>query len=89
MLDNLKWEFDTAVIVCEDGTDIPLTQTWNLDLQDFNCWYDACILLAADYGKTVMHVITFFEDVPTMFYIDEDAELCARDLTDIEKIYLN
>jgi len=89
MLDTLKWELDQALLVCADGKDIPLTQRWELSLQDIECWYAEMILLAESYGRILTHVFTFFEDAPTMFWLDENAELRALDVTDTEKIHLN
>ena len=71
MLDTLKWELDQALLVCDDGTDIPLTQCWELSLQDIECWYAEMIQLAERYDRTLTHVLTFFEEAPTMFWLDD------------------
>ena len=90
MLDTLKWELDKALLVCMDGKDIPLEQCWELELQDIECWYAEMTLLAESYGRTVTHVFTFFEDAPTVFWLDDlTGELRALDVTDTEKINLN
>lgn len=90
MLDTLKWELDQALLVCADGKDIPLTQRWMLQLQDIEFWYAEMILLAESYGRTLTHAYTFFEDAPTIFWLDGlTGELRAMDVTDIEKINLN
>jgi hypothetical protein len=90
MLDTLKWELDQALLVCADGKDIPFTQRWELSLQDIECWYAEMILHAESYGRTLTHIFTFFEDAPTMFWLDDlTGELRALDVTDTEKIHLN
>jgi hypothetical protein len=90
MLDTLKWELDQALLVCEDGKEIELTQRWMLELQEIECWYAEMILLAESYGRTLTHAFTFFEEVPTLFWLDDlTGELRALDVTDTEKINLN
>tara|TARA_Y100000389_G_scaffold100268_1_gene97053 strand:+ start:77 stop:352 length:276 start_codon:yes stop_codon:yes gene_type:complete len=90
MLDTLRWELDKALLVCMDGKDIPLEQRWELELQDIDRWYAEMTLLAESYGRTLTHILTYFEEIPTVFWLDDiTAELNALDVEDPEKIHLN
>ena len=51
-------------------------------------WYADMIDEAESCDIVLSHVLTFFEDRPVAFYLDE-AELSVLDLTDTEKSFLN
>ena len=69
MLDTLKWEFKYALLACSDdgSDDIVLEDTYYLELDEINSWYERMKLYAMSLGKSLLRVGTYLEGEMVFF----------------------
>jgi hypothetical protein len=69
MLDTLTWEFRYALLACSDdgSDDIVLEDTYHLQLDEINAWYEGMRLHAMSLGKSLLRVGTYLEGEMVFF----------------------
>ena len=69
MLETLTWEFKYALLACpDDGSDdIILEDTYYLELDEINSWYEGMKLYAMSLGKSLLRVGTYLEGEMVFF----------------------
>ena len=69
MLDTLTWEFRYALLACSDdgSDDIILEDTFYLQLDEINAWYEGMRLHAMSLGKSLLRVGTYLEGEMVFF----------------------
>ena len=69
MLETLTWEFKYALLACSDdgSDDIVLEDTYYLELDEINSWYERMKLYAMSLGKSLLRVGTYLEGEMVFF----------------------
>lgn len=69
MLETLTWEFKYALLACSDdgSDDIILEDTYYLELDEINSWYEGMKLYAMSLGKSLLRVGTYLEGEMVFF----------------------
>jgi hypothetical protein len=69
MLETLTWEFKYALLACSDdgSDDIVLEDTYYLELDEINPWYERMKLYAMSLGKSLLRVGTYLEGEMVFF----------------------
>jgi len=69
MLEELTWEFKYALLACSDdgSDDIVLEDTYYLELDEINSWYERMKLYAMSLGKSLLRVGTYLEGEMVFF----------------------
>ena len=69
MLETLTWEFKYALLACSDdgSDDIVLEDTYYLELDEINSWYEGMKLYAMSLGKSLLRVGTYLEGEMVFF----------------------
>jgi hypothetical protein len=69
MLETLTWEFKYALLACSDdgSDDIVLEDTYYLELDEINSWYEGMKLYAMSLGKPLLRVGTYLEGEMVFF----------------------
>ena len=69
MLETLTWEFKYALLACSDdgSDDIVLEDTYYLELDEINSWYEGMNLYAMSLGKSLLRVGTYLEGEMVFF----------------------
>ena len=69
MLETLTWEFKYALLACSDdgSDDIILEDTYYLELDEINSWYEGMKVYAMSLGKSLLRVGTYLEGEMVFF----------------------